>query len=260
MQERMIRPKRHPSERDLTALADGSLPASRRPRVERAVAASPDLQADLAAQRRALGALAGASQERAPTALRARLELARAPDPARRRVGRSWAAIPAAAAAAAAVIALTLVGASAGAPTVAAAATLASRAPLHPVGPASANTETLRWPTAGGLSFPDWARRFGFVAAGMRTDRLDGRLATTVFYDRHGQRIAYTIVSGRALAVGAANRTSSWGGTQLSSLTANGRAVVTWLRGGHSCVLSGSPALLAELRWLATWKPAAYQG
>src|SRR5579875_2931529 len=70
------------TERDLTALADGSLPAHRRVRVERAVAASPDLQACVAEQRRTLNAIARACGEHAPSSLRARLALAQ---PARRR-------------------------------------------------------------------------------------------------------------------------------------------------------------------------------
>jgi anti-sigma factor RsiW len=253
----MIGRRRELPERDLTALADGSLPASRRPRVERAVAASPELQADLAAQRRALAALSAAAEERAPSALRARLELARDPRPSRVRTRRAWTAIPAAAAAAAAVVVLT-VGGGPGAPTVASAATLAFRTPLHPAGQATGST--LRWPTAGELVFPDWARRFGFVAVGARGDRIDGRAATTVFYQRAEQRIAYTIVSGSPLSAGTSMRPATWEGTRLSSFKAHGRAVVTWLREGHTCVLSGSPTLLGQLERLAAWTPPDYRG
>jgi hypothetical protein len=250
----MIGRRRELPERDLTALADGSLPASRRPRVERAVAGSPELQADLAAQRRALAALADAAEERAPSALRARLELARDPRPSRIRPSRGWTAVPAAAAAAAAVVVLT-VGGGPGAPTVASAATLAFRAPVQPAGSVAPGTETLTWPVAAGLTFPDWVREYGFDAVGARTDRLDGRVATTVYYKRGANRIAYTIVSGRALAAGTAARSTTWHGTHLLSFNARGRAVVTWLRGGHTCVLSGNPALLRELQRLAASKP-----
>jgi anti-sigma factor RsiW len=250
----MIGRKRQLSDRDLAALADGSLPASRRPRVERAVAASPQLQADLSAQRRALAALAEAADERAPSALRARLELARDPRPRRALPRRGWTAIPVAAVAAAAAIVLT-VGSGPGAPTVAAAATLAFRAPLHPAGGVAANSDTLTWPTAGGLAFPDWRREYGFNATGARTDRLGDRVAATVFYNQGGARIAYTIVSGHALAAGAPASESMVGGTRMWSYTSKGRAIVTWLRGGHTCVLSGAPALLSELQRLAASKP-----
>jgi hypothetical protein len=250
----MIRRRRQLSERDLTALADGSLPASRRPRVERAVGASPELREDLAGQRRALAAIGAAAEERAPSALRARLELARDPRPRRALPLRGWTAIPAAAIATAAAVVLT-VGGGPGAPTVASAATLAFRAPLHPAGAATANSEALRWPTAVGLAFPNWASEYGFTADGTRTDTLGGRTATTVFYDRGMQRIAYTIVSGGRLSTGAASSESMLNGTRLWSLHASGRAVVTWLRGGHTCVLSGNPALLSELQRLAASKP-----
>ena len=100
----------------------------------------------------------------------------------------------------------------------------------------------------------------GFQPAGTRTDRLDGRIATTVFYDRGSQRIAYTIVSGGPLSRGAAARESTRRGTRLWSFSSSGRAVVTWLRRGHSCVLSGRPALLRELQRLAASKPRPYRG
>jgi hypothetical protein len=118
------------------------------------------------------------------------------------------------------------------------------------------NGSALTWPRAAGLPFPNWAGRFGFSAVGMREDRLDGRLATTVFYSRAGQRVAYTIVSGSPLAVGAHTRLSTWNGTVLRSFPAGGRAVVTWLRSGHTCVLSGDWRLESDLLRLAVWNPA----
>jgi hypothetical protein len=142
---------------------------------------------------------------------------------------------------------------------VAAAATLATRTPVAAATPANAGGRALRWPSAAGLSFPDWARAFGFEAVGVRRDSLDGRLATTVFYARAGQRVAYTIVSGRALIAGTSMRTTAWDGMRLQSFDANGRTVVTWLRNGHTCVLSARPGLLSQLMQLAAWKPSEYQ-
>src|SRR5436309_6863129 len=98
---------RQSSERDLAALADGSLPVRRRARVEQAVGSSPQLQADLRAERRALAAIRGAAGERAPVALRARLELARDPDP-RWRLSRLMTATAATAAVAVAAFAAAL--------------------------------------------------------------------------------------------------------------------------------------------------------
>jgi hypothetical protein len=147
------------------------------------------------------------------------------------------------------------VGGAPGAPTVASAATLALRAPLHPAGSELGKTETLSRPTVGGLAFPAWVREYGLEAVGARTDPLGDRTATTVFYDRDGARVAYTIVSGHALPRGTAARESMLRGTTLWSFTESGRAVVTWLRGGHTCVLSGAPGMLNELQRLAAWTP-----
>jgi hypothetical protein len=113
----------------------------------------------------------------------------------------------------------------------------------------------LSWPTASGLALPDWVREYGFKAVGARTDKLGDREATTVFYNRDGMRVAYTIVSGHALDAGTAASESMLRGTRLWSFTKSGRAVVTWLRGGHTCVLSASPALLSQLQRLAASKP-----
>jgi hypothetical protein len=243
----------------MAALADGTLPVSRRPGVERAVAASAELQEDLAAQRRALAALSVAAEERAPSALRARLELARDPRSRRYVPSRRWAAIAPAAAALAAVLALTLGSSTSGGPTVATAATLAVRPAEAPAVVSHADSTALAWPSASGLEFPNWARQFGLQAVGARVDRLDGRVMTTVYYARGSSQVAYTIVSGRPLAAGASVHTTMWEGTRLSSFRAQGRVVVTWLRSGHTCVLSGSPALLSELERLAGSPPREYR-
>ncbi len=247
------RRNRPPSERELASLADGSLSGSRRARVERAVAASTELQADVAAQRQALHAISDASAERAPGALRARLELAR--DPRERRSLRrpAWAVGAAAAASMAAAVVLLLAGTPASAPTVASAATLATRPPVMPAG--SARSGMLEWPYAVGLRFPSWARQFGFTAVGARTDRVSGRVATTVYYARYPNLVAYTIVSGRPLLAGAQTHKWAWDGVELWSFRSHGRAVVTWERSGHTCVLSGSPALLKQLLTLAGSEP-----
>jgi hypothetical protein len=88
----------------------------------------------------------------------------------------------------------------------------------------------------------------------VRRDRLGGRPATTVFYRRAGRRIGYTIVGGPPLAVGASARRTVIGGTAVRSFSARGRQVVTWLRRGHTCVLSGPAVPAVALRRLAAWK------
>jgi hypothetical protein len=252
----MMKPGQHrPTEGELAALADGSLPARRRARVEQAVASSPHMQAELAAERLARRAIRGAVAERAPAALRARLELARDPDP-RWRLPRFTTAIVATAAVAAfaAALVLTIGGGATGTPTVAAAATLGSRQPVSVATETPNDHGVLPGVTGAGISFPDWGTSFGFDAIGVRRDHLGDRFATTVYYARGDQRVAYTIMSGPPLPAGAAVHESVWQGTRLGSFLARGRVVVTWLRNGHTCVLSGPDTPPTVLATLAAWK------
>jgi anti-sigma factor RsiW len=243
------------TERDLAALADGSLPAHRRVPVERAVAASPELQASVAEQRRALTAIATAADEGAPVALRARLALAQ---PAHRRRSRrlalnSLAASTAALATAAIVAASVLGGGASGEPNVAEAAAFATRASLAPA-PSHRDDSPLLGVRAAGVPYPYWEDSFGFRAIGIRRDRIDGRTATTVFYRRARRRIAYTIVAGAPLALDIPIRTTTVSaGLRLRSLDVHDRLIVTWLRRGHSCVLSGTGVPLRVLLRLAAW-------
>jgi hypothetical protein len=240
-----------PSKRDLVALADGSLSAGRRARTERAVAASPELAAQVSDQRRALRAIRTLGSEPVPGPLRARLELASAPRfPAARRLHRLVAgavggAVAAVALAAAAVLALG--GTTSGTPSVAAAATLGTRVAVSSTG------ATVPGVTAAGIAFPDWSHKFGLNAAGARRDTVDGRLATTVFYVGSGGRIAYTIVSGSPIRAGTATSAAVWNGVQLHSFSTSARAVVTWVRDGHTCIVSGRRSLLGTLMGLASW-------
>lgn len=260
----MIRNRPQPTEHDLAALADGSLPAARRVQVERAVAASHELRAIVAAQRRALAAIDEAAGEQAPPALRARLELLRGPGRSRAGVRPRFRVpsfglarvIPAGAAAAAAVVAALVItlGGGVSAPTVAQASVLATRPAVAPAPGHTEHAFTLAGVKAAGLPYPYWDDSFGFRAVGVRRDNLNGRPATTVFYQRRSQRIAYTIVSGAALRAGAPAHGSVWNGVSVRTLEAHGMRVVTWLRDGHSCVLSGRHVPFAVLISLASWK------
>ncbi len=181
-----------PTERDLVALADGSLPAARRVPVERTVAASPQLRASVSAQRRALGAIAVARAESAPAALRARLALAHPPRRARapRLALRAFGPATLALAALAIVAVLVVGGGTAGEPNVAEAAVLATRAPLAPAPSQQGNSALLHRLRAAGLPYPYWEDHFGFKAVGVRRDRIGGRVATTVYYSRARRRLA----------------------------------------------------------------------
>lgn len=256
----MIRHRQRPTERELAALADGSLPAAKRMRVERAVAASPELQALVAAQRRALTAIDQAADQRAPAALRARLALMERPRrggqvaPARSSLRRArMLSLGAVAAAVVAAVLVVSLGGGVSAPTVADAAVLATRPAMAPV-PSGATNQPTVGVRAAGLAFPYWGDQFGFRAVGVRHDRLDGRATTTVFYERGGERVAYTIVAGEPLSFGAHTQGSVWNGVRVWSLSAHGMRVATWLRHDHSCVLAGRNVPLTVLVSLASWR------
>ncbi len=243
-------------ERELAAYADGSLDPTRRERVERAVDASPALQADLAAQRSALDAIA-AGRVSAPASLRARIELA--PGPARGRfIDRfgTWtvAAAGAFALAMALVVTFAVVRGQGGALTVTQAAALSAGPPQQAVASVPSGAATVPGVLAAGLPYPAWGSTFGYSATGVRRDRLDGRLATTVYYQAGPSEVAYTIVSGAPLALGVNASASVRDGVALRSLSTGGHPVVTWVREGHTCVLTGRGVSVSALLALAAWR------
>jgi hypothetical protein len=245
------RHRHHVTERDLAALADGSLAPDAEQRVERALAQSPELRAELSAQRYAVDAVRATEEVRAPAALRARVSLAR---PVRRSHRTRFALAAAAAAAGAAAIVLTIGGTPAVAPTVADAAVLGQRPPVAAVPDAEDDVATLPGPRAAGLGFPYWEDHFHWKAIGARQDRFKGRATSTVFYRRHHRTVAYTIVAGPPLRLGEAAQRTTRRGTTLHTLTSHGRRVVTWLRRGHTCVLSSTGASDAAMHRLAAWR------
>jgi hypothetical protein len=96
------------------------------------------------------------------------------------------------------------------------------------------------------LHFPNWASAFGWRATGMRRDRLGGRRVLTVYYMVDGRAVAYSIVSGPALAT---PEVPHYGHRYIESLRVGGRNAVSWRESGHTCVLSAAglraPALAA---------------
>jgi len=250
---------------DLCALADGTLPSTRRAEVEARVASSPELQRLLARQRLSLTATQALCDEPVPDGLTAAVEAAAARRPARharaegrptrapstRRRGRLALGLSAAAAFAAVVVAVIVlsVGGPSG-PSVADAAQLALQAPTAPA-PAAASTTQLT-AAVGGVNFPNLATSFGWQATGLHTGRVAGRDATFVSYEKNSRRIGYGIVSGPALDRPTSGHSVTLGGIQYQTISVNGRPAVTWREGGHTCVLIGS-APPSELLALASW-------
>jgi len=245
---------------EISALADDTIDPVRRAAVQARIAASPELTALYERERRVVLALRQArSADRAPERLRARIDAAR-PNRAtatRRRFAYSG-GLAGALAAIALVLVLALPSGGPGAPSVADAAGLATRGPDQAApGPDPARPRSTLHQNVGAVYFPNWSQALGWTAVGARTDRLGGHKAVTVYYEWHGRRIAYTIVSAPALAAPVAHETWQHG-TELRTLTLNGRLVVTWRESGETCVLSGSGISAAQLQTLAAWTvPAA---
>lgn len=129
------------------------------------------------------------------------------------------------------LVVLLLPGGTPGGPTVVQAAALTTREPTA-VAPAHADGSRLISADVDGIRFPYWSDAFGWQASGVRSDRLEGRRAVTVFDDRGGRRIGYTIVSGRALPVPPGVRADVRRGTTFRSFPRGGRLILTWQRAG----------------------------
>ena len=239
---------------DLCALADGTLPAERRPAVEARVAASPELQALLERQRGAVAATQALASEPVPASLREAVEPRR---PSRRsRYGWSRWIIPrmalagGLAAVIAVVAAVALTGGPAG-PTVAEAARFAAQRPSEPA-PRAVGDDRLALDVEG-VVFPDLLTSYGWRAVGAHRGTIDGREATTVVYEKGGRRIAYVVVAGEGLDRPSAAERTEVAGVPFQTLHVDGRLVVTWRRLGHTCVLIGA-APRSELLTLASWQ------
>src|SRR5439155_27097473 len=101
-----------------------------------------------------------------------------------------------------------------------------------------------------GVRFPNYLAKFGWRAVGTRTDSIGGRATRTVFYVHDGQRIAYTIVGGKAPDRPGGSK-ATVGGVALIVFKPG---AVTWERQGHTCVMSGGGVPRATLLTLASWK------
>jgi hypothetical protein len=239
---------------DLAAAADGTLPPARRAELEALAEKDPGVAAALDQQRRAVTLIRGAAEEvRAPLALRERLEAQRASS-WRPRATRRWFSVALAGAAAAAVLlAVVLVGP--GGPTLQQAAAFGAKPATGPApGPVPTRPKLLA-ASQDGVQFPEWAAKFGWKATGSRSGEIDGRAATTVYYEKEGKTLAYTIVGGDALDAPDDARTVTAEGTDVQLFrTDDGRPAATWERAGHTCVLAGAGVPDAKLAELAGWK------
>ena len=190
-----------------------------------------------------------ASTERAPAQLRERIELERSRASSRSRSGfavpalgslgsRAWSGMVAAVAVAVVAVVLLTGGMTSGTPSVASAAALAAKGAAASAPSADPTARYRLVASVGDLHFPNWeADQTGWNAVGSRMDRLGNRDVKTVFYQRGGQRIAYSIVSTPRIRSGHAR-----------TFMSGGRTVFVWTESGHTCLLSGTNVSAATLR------------
>jgi hypothetical protein len=164
---------------------------------------------------------------------------------------RLWAPAMAAVAAGVALAVLVVALTTAGDPSMRAFASISARPATQPT---PASDGALLAAQHEGVAFPDWSREFGWKAEGGRTDTIDGRRAETVFYMHHGHRIAYTVVAGAPLEPPDGATTRRFGGVTLVQFRDGPRDVVTFERGGRTCVLEGEVISAATLVELASWR------
>ncbi len=249
-------------EADLVAFVDGRLEPDGRARVEARAAKDPAYRAALLHQEVGRNAVVTAAEATgAPLALKTRVEEmgaargrrhgVRGPSARTRLGGIRWPAAGVVIGAFAVVLAaIVIVGGGPGVEDVAAAA---ERPPRAPVAPVPATSKLLHEHVAD-VAFPNYAGKFGWKAVGTRTDEIDGRGTRTVFYEKAGRRIAYTVVSGAALDRPGEAKQATREGTVLWTYRPDGRDIVTWRRRGHTCVLSAKGVPRGELLDLAGWK------
>jgi len=136
-----------------------------------------------------------------------------------------------------AVLLITLGGNGSG-PSIPAAARLAL-APATGAAPATRNARFLDV-SYQGVTFPSYAR-FQVPPTGVRSDRIGGRPAFTVFYRlRNGARMSYTVFSGRPVRLPRDARHVVFDGVPLTTFSTHpGIAGVTLVRYGRTCILAG---------------------
>jgi hypothetical protein len=105
-----------------------------------------------------------------------------------------------------------------------------------------------------GIAYPNYHDREGWHPVAARYDRIDGLATATVFYQTGRRRAAYTVVHATGLAVPAEATRLRVAGLSLMEFRSGDRWIVTFRRGGNTCVLTA--AAPRERRWLialATW-------
>jgi hypothetical protein len=201
---------------------------------------------DDAEQQRA-AALVRSVDVAAPDALRTRLETmideagGRKQRRSRTVRWRNTLFVPAATALAIVIVALVvLLGSGSTAPSVDQTAKLALSSATAPAPPRDAARPDLLLASVDGIPFPSYVSDTAWRANGSRTETVHQRTIKTVYYRASdGTRVGYSIVPGDALAVDSRSSVVRGGIRYWFGQVASGR-YVTWVRGGHSCVIAGT--------------------
>jgi anti-sigma factor RsiW len=234
-------------EAELVQFVDGELAPGRTAAIEASAAADAELRNRIALVRAGRDRLrAAAAATEAPFELRRQIDALLAQPPRGRRRWPPLAVLASAGASLAVVLALVLGG---GAPSVGDVLDATGGAPTATV---TLSGGPLLEVQVEGTRFPDYEQKFGWRAVGQREDEVDGRLVRTVHYRKGGDEVRYSIVAGGALEEPAGTDLEAEG-TRLRRV-GDARAV-TWRRGGHTCLMEGSPGVsAATLAELAGWK------
>jgi len=240
---------------ELSALADGTLAAERRPALEALLESSLALREQFELERRLVERLhAARATDRAPIALRERIESER--DRARgaqargltgraRRWLAPWPIAGLSGAVAAVVAVIVVLAGGSGGLTVSSAAQLAQRGPAGGKPALAPGDRAVLATHVGAVRFP--ARLGSLSVTGQRTDRLDGRRVVTVYYAGDGTTVAYSVLAKPALA-----QEVNWhvGAVAYYVGTLRGRAALVWRNGGHTCIISAAGIAPQTLRRL----------
>jgi hypothetical protein len=204
------------------------------------------------------------SGPRAPDRLHRRIEQMHAeatrrsprmPAPRGRGIPRSRLRSAALAAGAAVILVVALVVALDGSQSrVVQAAELSLRPSTEPPPPTNLERPALVERSFAGVTFPAWSGKFGWRTDGARRDELDGRETLTVYYRHTHHRIGYTVIAGRAVEPPDDAETLNAGGVELRRFRLGRQDVVTFVRNGRTCVLSGDVHDPDTLVKLASWK------
>ena len=180
---------------------------------------------------------------RAPASLRLALATrSQAPRASRWRPALAGSAI--AALLVAVILAFTPGSGGRSAPSIADAAAVALRAPQQ--APARGPDGALAV-SAAGVRFPDYGAHAGWRPVGSRTDSLRGRSTVSVAYDATGARAGYAIVAGAPLPIPAGARRLVYDGIPVAVVRHGDLQIVTWRRGGRTCVVAARGTSLDRL-------------